>query len=92
MPRTLGAFIHLDEIDCIVECDGPSSAPAARHGDLEKAIGEHVAKLIGTGSPCSSASVPCPDAVLLFLKGTRRTWASTPRCSPTGSLTWSRPA
>jgi len=70
MPRTLGAKIHLDEIDCIVEKDEPLielKPPAI--GDLEKAIGENVAKLIEDGSTLQMGIGAIPDAVLLFLKG-----------------------
>jgi len=70
MPRTLGAKIHLDEIDCIVEKDEPLielKPPVI--GDLEKAIGENVAKLIEDGSTLQMGIGAIPDAVLLFLKG-----------------------
>jgi 4-hydroxybutyrate CoA-transferase len=70
MPRTHGAKIHLDEIDCIVEKDEPLielKPPVI--GDLEKAIGENVAKLIEDGSTLQMGIGAIPDAVLLFLKG-----------------------
>ena len=70
MPRTLGAKIHLDEIDCIVEKDEPLielKPPVI--GDLEKAIGENVARLIEDGSTLQMGIGAIPDAVLLFLKG-----------------------
>jgi 4-hydroxybutyrate CoA-transferase len=69
MPRTLGEKIHLDEIDCIVEKDEPIielKPPVI--GDLEKAIGENVAKLIEDGSTLQLGIGAIPDAVLLFLK------------------------
>jgi len=69
MPRTLGAKIHLDEIDCIVEKDEPLielKPPVI--SDLEKAIGENVAKLIEDGSTLQMGIGAIPDAVLLFLK------------------------
>ena len=70
MPRTLGARIHLDEIDCIVEKDEPLielKPPVI--GDIEKAIGENVARLIEDGSTLQMGIGAIPDAVLLFLKG-----------------------
>ena len=69
MPRTLGGKIHLDEIDCIVEKDEPLielKPPAI--GNIEKAIGEHVAALIEDGSTLQLGIGAIPDAVLLFLK------------------------
>ncbi len=69
LPRTLGDKIHLDEIDCIVEKDEPLielKPPAI--GDVEKAIGENVAKLIEDGSTLQMGIGAIPDAVLLFLK------------------------
>jgi len=69
MPRTLGAKIHLNEIDCIVEKDEPIiELKPPTIGDLEKAIGENVAKLIEDGSTLQLGIGAIPDAVLLFLK------------------------
>jgi 4-hydroxybutyrate CoA-transferase len=69
MPGTLGDKIHLDEIDCIVEKDEPLielKPPAI--GEVEKAIGENVAKLIEDGSTLQMGIGAIPDAVLLFLQ------------------------
>ena len=68
LPRTMGEKIHLDEIDCIVEKDEPLielKPPVI--GDVEKAIGENVAKLIEDGSTLQLGIGAIPDAVLLFL-------------------------
>lgn len=70
MPRTLGdCFIHVSEIDCIVEHDEPviELAPP-RITDVEKAIGENCAKLIRDGDCLQLGIGAIPDAVLLFLK------------------------
>jgi len=69
MPRTLGDKIHLDELNCIVQQDEPLielKPPVI--GDVEKAIGENVAKLIEDGSTLQMGIGAIPDAVLLFLK------------------------
>ncbi len=69
MPRTLGERIHLDELDCIVEKDEPIiELKPPLIGDKERAIGEHVAKLIEDGSTLQLGIGAIPDAVLLFLK------------------------
>jgi 4-hydroxybutyrate CoA-transferase len=91
MPRTLGAKIHLDEIDCIVEKDEPLielKPPAI--GDLEKAIGENVAKLIEDGSTLQMGIGAIPDAVLLFLKGKKDLGIHTEMFSD-GVRLWPRP-
>ena len=51
-------------------------------GEVEEAIGQNVASLVEDGSTLQLGIGTIPDAVLKFL-GTRRIWASTPRCSPT---------
>jgi len=69
MPRTCGETIHMDEIDCVVEKDEPLielKPPVI--GDVERAIGEHVAGLIEDGSTLQLGIGAIPDAVLLFLK------------------------
>lgn len=69
MPRTGGVKIHLDSINYIVEKDEPlAELPAPKIGDVEKAIGENVAKLIEDGSTLQLGIGAIPDAVLLFLK------------------------
>ncbi|MBP1744832.1 MAG: cat2 [Firmicutes bacterium] len=70
MPRTYGeSFIHVSDIDYIVEADHPiiELAPP-RIGDVEKAIGKHCAELVEDGSTLQLGIGAIPDAVLLFLK------------------------
>lgn len=69
MPSTGGAKIHLNELDFIVEKDEPLielKPPAI--GDVEKAIGENIAKLVQDGATLQLGIGAIPDAVLLFLK------------------------
>lgn len=70
MPRTLGdCFIHVSEIDCIVEHSAPlPELPPARIGPVEEAIGRHCASLIRDGDTLQLGIGAIPDAVLLFLK------------------------
>lgn len=70
MPRTLGdSFIHVSELDCIVEVDTPIiELGQAKIGDTERAIGEHCASLIQDGDCLQLGIGAIPDAVLLFLK------------------------
>lgn len=71
MPRTMGnAFIHVSEIDYIVETDDALielSPPAI--GPVEEAIGENVASLIPDGATLQLGIGAIPDAVLKFLTG-----------------------
>ncbi len=70
MPRTLGdCFIHISDIDIIVEKDEPIPELAPpKIGDVEKAIGEFCASLINDGDTLQLGIGAIPDAVLLFLK------------------------
>ncbi|MBF8984191.1 acetyl-CoA hydrolase/transferase family protein [Lutibacter sp. B2] len=70
MPRTLGdSFIHVSEIDCIVETSHPViELQPPRIGEVEKAIGENCASLIEDGATLQLGIGAIPDAVLLFLK------------------------
>jgi len=69
MPRTEGTRIHLDQIDFIVEKDEPLiELKPPKIGDVEKAIGENVARLVEDGSTLQLGIGGIPDAVLLFLK------------------------
>ena len=70
MPRTLGdSFIHVKDIDCIIEADTPviELAPP-KITDVERAIGENVASLVRDGDCLQLGIGAIPDAVLLFLK------------------------
>ena len=71
MPRTLGdSFIHVDEIDLGVEVDLP---PPEHHqpaiGDVERAIGEHVAELVPDRATLQMGIGSIPAAVGLALRG-----------------------
>lgn len=70
MPRTGGAKIHLREIDVIVEKNEPLiELKPPKVGEVERAIGEHVAELVQDGATLQLGIGGIPDAVLLFLKG-----------------------
>ncbi len=66
MPRTLGnSFIHIDNIDYIVESD--RNLPELKHGkpdEVAKIIGKYVAQLIPDGSTIQIGIGTIPDAVL----------------------------
>lgn len=69
MPRTGGAKISLDKLSFIVEKDEPLiELKPPQIGDLERRIGENVAKLIPDGATLQLGIGAIPDAVLLFLK------------------------
>lgn len=70
MPRTLGdCFIHISELDCIVETEEPVIELARpKIGDVERAIGKHCASLVRDGDCLQLGIGAIPDAVLLFLK------------------------
>ncbi len=73
MPRTLGdSFIHVDEIDLGVEVDLP---PPEHHepaiGEVERAIGEHVAELVPDRATLQMGIGSIPAAVGLALRGKR---------------------
>ncbi|MDO4671350.1 MAG: acetyl-CoA hydrolase/transferase C-terminal domain-containing protein [Porphyromonadaceae bacterium] len=63
-------FIHLDNIDYIIEVDEPIfEIPAAKIGDIELAIGKHCADLIHDGDTLQLGIGGIPDAVLAGLEG-----------------------
>ncbi|MFH1155506.1 MAG: acetyl-CoA hydrolase/transferase C-terminal domain-containing protein [Pseudomonadota bacterium] len=70
MPRTLGSsFIHVSEIDHIVECDDrPISMPNAEITPADEAIGKHCAQLIKDGDCLQLGIGAVPNAILAFLK------------------------
>lgn len=69
MPRTHGdSFLHVSRIDALIPVDTPlielvSSPP----GDIERAIGEHVASLVPNGATLQAGIGSIPDAVLAAL-------------------------
>ena len=70
MPRTLGeSFVHVSEIDCIVEFDDPiTELQPPKITAVEEAIGANCASLIRDGDCLQLGIGSIPDAVLLFLK------------------------
>jgi len=68
MPRTLGSFIHVSEIDALVETDYiPVEIPIPEITATEERIGEHIARLIPDGANLQLGIGAIPDAVLRFL-------------------------
>jgi len=70
MPRTLGnAFIHVSEIDCLIESDAkPITLPPAAITAADEAIGHYCAELINDGDCLQLGIGAVPDAVLKFLR------------------------
>jgi len=66
MPRTLGnACLHRSQIDCWVEVDEPLVPyPPTPIGDVERAIGRHVAGLVPDGATVQVGVGAIPRAVL----------------------------
>ena len=73
MPRTLGdSFIHVSKLSHVVPVDYPlTQMPQGEPGELEKAIGQHVADLIPDGATLQLGIGAIPDGVLYFLKDKR---------------------
>ncbi len=71
MPRTLGdAFIHVSDIDCIVECESkPCVLAPPRITENDEKIGGHCAELIRDGDCLQLGIGAVPDSILGFLKG-----------------------
>jgi acyl-CoA hydrolase len=66
MPRTGGnAFLHRSQIDVYVEVDEPLvPSPPATVGDVERAIGAHVARCVPDGATVQVGIGAIPQAVL----------------------------
>ena len=69
MPRTLGdTFIHVSEIDCIVEYDEElPEIPPSRPDTISRAIARHISRLIVDGSTLQIGIGKIPNAVLHYL-------------------------
>lgn len=69
MPRTLGdAFIHVSDIDYIVECDSkPLVMNPPKITDIDEKIGSSCAELIRDGDCLQLGIGAMPDAILGFL-------------------------
>jgi 4-hydroxybutyrate CoA-transferase len=90
MPRTHGdSFIHIDELDRVVEVDEPlSEAPPAAVSAGHRDVGRNVAELVEDAPPCNWGSAPSPTPCSPR-SATAASWASTARWSRTVSSTWS---
>ncbi len=69
VPRTQGySFIHLDEINKVVEVDYPLfEAPRSEPNDVQKKIGKHIAELIPDEACLQVGIGTIPDATLSLL-------------------------
>lgn len=69
MPRTLGnSFIHVEEIDAIVEYDQPLlEVPTVQPDEVAMAIARHITRLIENGSTLQIGIGNIPNAVLYGL-------------------------
>jgi len=70
MPRTLGdSFIHVDELDAIVECDEPLLQPLGQEDDeVAREVGRQVAKLVDDGACLQIGIGSVPSAMVTFLE------------------------
>jgi 4-hydroxybutyrate CoA-transferase len=72
MPRTRGAVLHRTQVDVWVEVDEPLLPyPAPVVGEIERAIGHHVAALVPEGGVVQVGVGAIPQAVLEALGGHR---------------------
>lgn len=73
MPRTLGdSFIHVSKLTHVVQVNYPlTDLPQGEPGELEKAIGMHVAELVPDGATMQLGIGAIPDGVLYFLRDKR---------------------
>jgi acyl-CoA hydrolase len=73
MPRTRGnVWLHRSQIDAWVEVDAPlAEYPPPALGDVERAIGRHVAALVPDGATVQVGVGAIPQAVLEALDGHR---------------------
>ncbi|MFT5086565.1 MAG: acyl-CoA hydrolase/GNAT superfamily N-acetyltransferase [Candidatus Latescibacterota bacterium] len=73
MPRTLGdSFIHINQIDSIVENDAPIAEMSFDPPDeIARRIGRHIAEQVEDGATLQMGIGTIPDSVLLELKGHR---------------------
>lgn len=69
MPRTLGdSFIHIEEIDAIVEYEEPIlEVPPSEPDDTARAIARHATRLIENGSTIQMGIGQVPNAILYGL-------------------------
>jgi acyl-CoA hydrolase/GNAT superfamily N-acetyltransferase len=69
MPRTLGdCFVHVDQIDYLVEYDEPLLEwPATPADEITEEIGDHIARLVPDGATLQLGIGRMPDSVLAHL-------------------------
>ena len=68
MPRTHGSFIHVSEVDAVVEVDYPlPEIPRPVITDVEEKIGANIACLVPDGATLQLGIGAIPDAALKFL-------------------------
>jgi len=68
MPRTYGSYIHVSEIDYLVETDYDLiEIPLPKIGETEEKIGQYIAELIPDRATLQLGIGAIPDAVLHFL-------------------------
>lgn len=74
MPRTLGdGLIHVSKIHALVAVNGPlPEMLPPQIGEVERAIGQHVAGLVEDGATLQTGIGAIPDAVLAALHNHRR--------------------
>ncbi len=94
MPRTLGeSFIHVDDIDLAVEVDVPPYEYSNGRARRRRATDRRVRRRADPRRRDAPArDRRDPRRRRLWPCWTIATSGSTPRCSPTRSSTWSRPA
>jgi acyl-CoA hydrolase len=73
MPRVLGdSFLHVSRVHAVVESDEPlPELDSGGFGQVEEAIGQHIATLIPDGATLQLGIGTIPDAVLASLTGKR---------------------
>jgi acetyl-CoA hydrolase len=73
MPRALGnSFIHVSKLTHVVPVDYPlPELPQGEPGELQKAIGAHIAEMIPDGATLQMGIGAIPDGVLHFLREKR---------------------
>jgi len=69
MPRVLGnSFLHVSQVDAIVECDEPLPELAPREAsEVEQAIARHIVPLVPRGATMQLGIGGVPDAVISLL-------------------------
>ncbi|MDC7225417.1 MAG: acetyl-CoA hydrolase/transferase C-terminal domain-containing protein [Spirochaetales bacterium] len=68
MPKTYGSYIHVSEVDYLVETDyEPIEIPLPKIGEVERKIGQYIAELIPDRATLQLGIGAIPDAVLHFL-------------------------